>query len=288
MKNFIIWLLIAFIFIGSIIYFVFSSDKSLNITYIKFNINPEFVIGVNNSDEVKIYNPLNDDAKVLNLTMFNGMKIDSAMDIIFDKLAENNFLDVSQIDITVITKNDDKIAYYYEKINSVIKENSYHITLVNNEANYDELLAYSNEVTYDLKATYANDILLNVAINLEDDIKHYIDDKLSDLNLNNLAIAEKKDMLTLKQSENYFNDYAINNYQVKNFPMNLLDNSNYQVEFIYGENDFSYTIILNLTLEVETELVKEDITYKVFEEYIFNYQNGQILNLKNNFYKFAK
>ena len=116
MKNFILWLLIAFTFFGSVIYFVFSSDKSFTITYIKFNINPEFIIGINDKDVVKIYNPLNDDAKVLNLNMFNGYKLENAVEIILDKLDANNYLDVSQIDITVITKSDKKISYYYNQI----------------------------------------------------------------------------------------------------------------------------------------------------------------------------
>ena len=86
MKKFIFFVLFVAVIIGSIVYFVFSSDKALVITYIKFNINPEFVIGVNSKDEVCIFNPLNEDAKILNLGMFNGNSLEDATSIILDKL----------------------------------------------------------------------------------------------------------------------------------------------------------------------------------------------------------
>jgi len=287
MKNFIVWVSIALIFVVSIVYFVFSSDKSLTITYIKFNINPEFIIGVNNEDEVKIYNPLNDDAKVLNLTMFNGYKLNDAMKIIFNKLEEKEYFDISQIDMTVITKSDSKINYYYNMINSVINERDKNIVLVNNDATYDELLAYSNEITYDLKQTYFNDTLVNIAVNLEDDIKIYMDNKIKNLNLEKLSFEEQKNLILIKQSEQYFDDYEINNYIVKNYPLELLKNSSYQIDFTY-ENEINYKINLHLSLQTNKEVSENNIVYQVFEEYNFIYQNNAIQNLKVNFYKVVK
>lgn len=287
MKNFIIWLLIAFVFVGSIVYFVFTSDKSFTITYIKFNINPEFIIGVNNNDEVKIYNPLNDDAKVLNLTMFNGRKIEDAMMIILDKLDSSNYLDDSLINISVITKNNKKIEHFYNKIDSVIKTKNKEITLVNKEASYDELVAYSNEVTYDLEPTYKVDILKNIASNINSDIVSYIDNKLKELNLEDMAFEDKKNLILLKTNESYFNDYLIHEFSLEDNKLIIDDESTYEIVFNYDNEEITFKIKLNLSLEYVGSIIKNDVSYNVIEEYIFIYENDEIRNLKNNFYKFS-
>lgn len=286
MKNFILWLLIAFTFIGSVVYFVFTSDNSFNITYIKFNINPEFIIGVNENDEVKIFNPLNDDAKVLNLGMFNGYSLDKSIDIILNKLDKSNYLDVSQIDITVITKSDSKINYYYDKINKVLNENYSNIVLVNNMASHEELLAYSNEVSYDIKSIFNEDIFKSISININDEITNYVNNLINELNIEELELIDKIDVLDQKILEGYFDNFELNKYQIKDYDLIIKDNSSYKVNFSYNEEGYDFNIELSLYLEYKGQLVKEDITYNTIEEYHFNFKNNEIYGIKNNFYKF--
>lgn len=284
MKNFIIWLLIAFTFIGSIVYFVFSSDNSFTVTYIKFNINPEFIIGVNDHDEVRIYNPLNEDAKILNLSMFNGYKLEKAMEIILNKL--NNYLDGSSLNITVITKDTEKINYYYNKINSVIKEQKYGICLLNKQASYEELLAYSNEVAYDLKPSFNSDTLLLATNELNESVTQYIDQKLTDLSLDNLSLEEKKVIIDNSLSNGYFDNYSLINYKFNNYAFIINEKSNYRVNFIYDNDEINYNVELNLVLEYKTNLKKKDILYQVIEEYRIMFTQNEIKNLENKFYKF--
>ena len=185
MKKFIFFVLFVAVIIGSIVYFVFSSDKALVITYIKFNINPEFVIGVNSKDEVCIFNPLNEDAKILNLGMFNGNSLEDATSIILDKLDKANYLK-DDMYITVMSKNPDKIEYFYEKINNKVKEKNKDLVLINKRASNEELTAYSNEVVYDVKATYDNNKLLVICSNIEKSLDEYVKDKINSLKIDDL------------------------------------------------------------------------------------------------------
>ena len=285
MKNFIVWLIIALTFIGSIIYFVFSSDSSLNVTYIKFNINPDF-IGVNSNDEVKIYNPLNDDAKVLNLNMFNGYSLERSMKIILDNLEKKGYLDIDEINITVITKSEEKIKKYYDKIADVINESNSSIKLINNKASHDELLAYSNEVSYDLKPRFNSEDFKNISLNLKEDISNYVNNLINELNLDDLELVDKIDVITQKELEGYFNNYSLTSYQINNYDLIVNDNSNYKVKLSYNDEGYSFDIELNLVLEYFGEFEKEEIVYQTIEEYHFAFRNNEIYGLKSNFYKF--
>lgn len=287
MKNFIIWLLIVFIFIGSVVYFVFTSDNSFTVTYIKFNINPEFIIGVNDKDEVKIYNPLNDDAKVLNLGMFNGYKIEDAMEVIFNKLDEKNYLTSSNIDITVITKSSDKIKYYYDKINPIVNSKLKDVSLVNHKASHEELLAYSNEVSYDIKATYNNEVLKKVSEDLSLEINNYVSNLVNGLNLGNLTLTEKNEVIRHQESEGYFNNYNLLDYQIKDYELVINNGSKYKINFVNNDDATQYEIELYLVLEHYGLIEKETANYKTIEEYRFIYRANEIYGLKNNFYKFS-
>ena len=87
---------------------VFNNDETLTITYIKFKINPEFVIGINNQEKIIFYNPLNDNAKVFNLNMLHEKTLEEGCQIIMEKLDENNYLLNNEVDIKVMTKNKEK------------------------------------------------------------------------------------------------------------------------------------------------------------------------------------
>ena len=78
MKKYIIGFIIILLLIAGCFYLVFSRDENLTITYIRFKVNPEFVIGINNHERVVFYNPLNEDAKIFNLMMFNNKTLDEA------------------------------------------------------------------------------------------------------------------------------------------------------------------------------------------------------------------
>lgn len=287
MKNFIIWLLIAFSFIGSVIYFVFSSEDSISITYIKFNINPEFIIGINNKDEVKIYNPLNDDAKILNLNLFNGYKIEEAVSIILNKLEDNNYLDISQINITVITKSDKKISYYFDKIRKVVNEKNNNIILVNDKASHEELVAYSNEVSYDIKPSLNNEILKNISNKLFLDLNDHVNVLINALNINELDLTNKIDVLNRSDAVGYFEHYDLSNYVFDNYDLKLNELSKYDVIFTYDDVGYNFDIELNLIVEHNSEHMKDENIYNVVEEYHYIFRNNEIYGLKKNFYKFS-
>lgn len=287
MKNFIIWLLIAFIFVGSVVYFVFSSEDSLSITYIKFNINPEFIIGINSKDEVKIYNPLNDDAKVLNLNMFNGYKLKEAVDVILNKLESNKYLDISKFNITVITKSDEKISYYFEKIRKAVNEKNSNIVLINNKASHEELLTYSNEVSYDIKSSFNNDILKMISTDLHMELFNYVDNLIGQLNIDELTLNEKIDVLTQSEAAGYFEDYKLTDYVINNYDLKIIDDSKYDVKFNYDELGYTFDIEFNLVLVHKGVIEDKKQNFNVIEEYRYIFKNNEILGLKTNFYKFS-
>lgn len=285
MKNFIVWLLIAFIFIGSVVYFVFTSDKSFTVTYIKFNNNPEFIIGVNSQDEVKIFNPLNDGAKILNINMFNGLNFEESIEKILNKLDSSNYLNLNEFDITIITKSDKKIAYYYNKINNVITKKNLNLNLINNNASHDELLAYSNEVSYDIKPSYDNLVLKEIASNLQLEISDYINSLINGLSIEELDMVSKQDIINQKSLEGYFNNYNLLDYKISNYNLTINEGSKYAVNFLYNDEGITFNIELNLVLEHKRSHIVENQNYNIIEEYHFNF-NNEVYGLKNNFYKF--
>lgn len=282
MKKFIFFVLFVAVIIGSIVYFVFSSDKALVITYIKFNINPEFVIGVNSKDEVCIFNPLNEDAKILNLGMFNGNSLEDATSIILDKLDKANYLK-DDMYITVMSKNPDKIEYFYEKINNKVKEKNKDLVLINKRASNEELTAYSNEVVYDVKATYDNNKLLVICSNIEKSLDEYVKDKINSLKIDDLNKDEILKYYNEQLENGYFNDYDLLFYKLDDADLKIMDTSSYTISF---DSSLKYTISLDLELEKVNKVSKKNDSYSLVEQYLFNYKDKKINNLKINFYKY--
>lgn len=282
MKKFIFFVLFVAVIIGSIVYFVFSSDKALVITYIKFNINPEFVIGVNSKDEVCIFNPLNEDAKILNLGMFNGNSLENATSIILDKLDKANYLK-DDMYITVMSKNPDKIEYFYEKINNKVKEKNKDLVLINKRASNEELTAYSNEVVYDVKATYDNNKLLVICSNIEKSLDEYVKDKINSLKIDDLNKDEILKYYNEQLENGYFNDYDLLFYKLDDADLKIMDTSSYTISF---DSSLKYTISLDLELEKVNKVSKKNDSYSLVEQYLFNYKDKKINNLKINFYKY--
>lgn len=282
MKKFIFFVLFVAVIIGSIVYFVFSSDKALVITYIKFNINPEFIIGVNSKDEVCIFNPLNEDAKVLNLGMFNGNYLEDATSIILDKLDKANYLK-DDMYITVMSKNPDKIEYFYEKINNKVKEKNKDLVLINKRASNEELTAYSNEVVYDVKATYDNNKLLTICNSIEKSLDEYVKGKIDSLKIDDLSKDEILKYYNEQLENGYFNDYDLLFYKLDDADLKIMDTSSYTISF---DSSLKYTISLDLELERINKVSKKNDSYNLIEQYLFNYNNKKINNLRINFYKY--
>lgn len=287
MKNFIIWLLIAFVFIGSVVYFVFNSDSSLTITYIKFNANSNFIIGINDKEEVHIFNPLNEKAKIFNLNMFNGYKLDKAMEVIYDCLNRNNYLENNQIDITVITKNVDKQFYYYNIISDTVKKHNDNILIVNNAPTHDELVTYSNEVVYDVNQSYTEDNLKEFSNQLVLDISAYVDNLINELSFeDDILMSDKIDAINQKDNEGYFNNFNLKEYKFDGYNFTIKDNSTYKINFNYEEDKYTFDVEIDMVLESIKEVREEDILYNIIEEYHFKYKDNQLYGMKNNFYKY--
>ena len=282
MKRFIIFLTLGILFIGGIIYFAFSSSKTMSITYIKFKINPSFIIGLDDKDVVKIYNPMNDDAKLFNLVMFNNKPIENAMNTILLKLDENNYLEDKQIDITVISKNVDKINYYYNKLTNVINNYNNEIVLNNKMASVDELYAYTNEIAYDVKSSLNNDNLLEVVNNIDNQISEYVNEQLRLLNTKKLNDEMKLELFKEKELEGYFNNYDLTTYHDTTNNIRVIDGK-YSISF---NDDLTYNISLDLTIEYSHFINENDKQYTILEDYNFIYENNEIKNLKTVFYKY--
>ena len=195
MKKYIIGFIIILLLIAGCFYLVFSRDENLTITYIRFKVNPEFVIGINNNERVVFYNPLNEDAKIFNLMMFNNKTLDEACEIFIEKMDENNYLVNKKIDLTIITKNLEKERKIVQKIkDSVIKLDS-EIEISTVSPTSEELLSYSNETAYGLPVTYDNIVLQTIGKEIKDNIDFYIQNKIKLLNLDKLSNDKKIEII---------------------------------------------------------------------------------------------
>lgn len=288
MKKYIIGFIIILLLIAGCFYLVFSRDENLTITYIRFKVNPEFVIGINNNERVVFYNPLNEDAKIFNLMMFNNKTLDEACEIFIEKMDENNYLVNKKIDLTIITKNLEKERKIVQKIkDSVIKLDS-EIEISTVSPTSEELLSYSNETAYGLPVTYDNLVLQTIGKEIKDNIDFYIQNKIKLLNLDKLANDKKIEIIKENYDNGYFNDYDISSYS--NYDIIPSKRSNYDVIFSFNDDfTYSYNIILNLEFDLYREELVNELRKGIVEVYKYTYDennNELISNYKNEFYKF--
>lgn len=288
MKKYIIGFIIILLLIAGCFYLVFSRDENLTITYIRFKVNPEFVIGINNNERVVFYNPLNEDAKIFNLMMFNNKTLDEACEIFIEKMDENNYLVNKKIDLTIITKNLEKERKIVQKIkNSVIKLDS-EIEISTVSPTSEELLSYSNETAYGLPVTYDNLVLQTIGKEIKDNIDFYIQNKIKLLNLDKLANDKKIEIIKENYDNGYFNSYDISSYS--NYDIILSKRSSYDVIFSFNDDfTYSYNIILNLEFDLYREELVNELRKGIVEVYKYTYDennNELISNYKNEFYKF--
>jgi len=290
MKKYIIGILIIvfFIVIVGCFYFVFSHDENLTITYIRFKVNPDFVIGINNKDKVIMYNPLNEAANIFNLGMFNNKSLEEVSSIFVSQVNENNYLIDNDVNITVMTKNLEKRNRLVKIINDIIKKNNNSIIVNVVEPSSDELLAYSNEEVFDIEASLNENDLISIGNDIKNKIDLYVKNKIVDLKLNKLSFEEQKNILESNSNLGYFDDFVITSDMV-NYDILLSKRSNYQVIFTFNEDlTYSYNIILNLEFDYYQESLIDEKRIGNVEvyKYSFDTSNNLISNNVNHFYRF--
>lgn len=288
MKKYIIGILIIVFLIVGCFYFVFSKDGNLTITYIRFKVNTDFVIGINSKDKVVMYNPLNEEANIFNLGMFNNKSLEEVSNIFVSRVNENNYLIDNDVNIIVMTKNLEKRNRLTKIISDVIKKTNNSIIVNVLEPTSDELLAYSNEEVFDLEASFNENDLISIGNDIKDKIDLYVKEKIVNLKLDKLSLEEQKSIIESNLSFGYFNNFVITNDMV-NYDILLSNRSKYQVMFTFNEDlTYSYNIILNLEFDYYQESLIEEKKVGIVEvyKYSFDTSNNVISNNVNHFYRF--
>lgn len=288
MKKYIIGILIIVFLIVGCFYFVFSKDGNLTITYIRFKVNTDFVIGINSKDKVVMYNPLNEEANIFNLGMFNNKSLEEVSNIFVSRVNENNYLIDNDVNIIVMTKNLEKRNRLTKIISDVIKKTNNSIIVNVLEPTSDELLAYSNEEVFDLEASFNENDLISIGNDIKDKIDLYIKEKIVNLKLDKLSLEEQKSIIESNLSFGYFSGFSITNDMV-NYDILLSNRSKYQVMFTFNEDlTYSYNIILNLEFDYYQESLIEEKRVGIVEvyKYSFDTSNNVISNNVNHFYRF--
>ena len=288
MKKYIIGILIIVFLIVGCFYFVFSKDGNLTITYIRFKVNTDFVIGINSKDKVVMYNPLNEEANIFNLGMFNNKSLEEVSNIFVSRVNENNYLIDNDVNIIIMTKNLEKRNRLTKIISDVIKKTNNSIIVNVLEPTSDELLAYSNEEVFDLEASFNENDLISIGNDIKDKIDLYIKEKIVNLKLDKLSLEEQKSIIESNLSFGYFSGFSITNDMV-NYDILLSNRSKYQVMFTFNEDlTYSYNIILNLEFDYYQESLIEEKRVGIVEvyKYSFDTSNNVISNNVNHFYRF--
>lgn len=280
--------IIISIIIGCI-YLAFNRDENLTITYIKFESTPKFVIGINNQDRVVMYNPLNEEAKIFNLMMFNNKTLEEMSMLFISKAEEANYLNYNEINLTIITKNLEKNTRILNKIESSINQNYPSIIINTKLPTYDEMLTYSNEIAYDIENTYSEDDIYNISKTIENKIDLYIKNQLQKLNIIKLPLVKQKQLIETNYENGYFNDFELNSIFIDG-KLNILEPSNYNVYFRFNDDlTYEYDIVLYLQLEYYRDLINNDSKSGIFEVYDYKYNllgDKTISDYKNYFYRF--
>ena len=265
--------------IGTLFFFMLKQDNSY-ITYIKIQVNPSFIIGINEKKNVVFYNALNEDGNKYNLMMFQGKSLDEAVKIFIEKLgiAKDN---KDEINVTIMTKNYHTKEEIFNIINSSVinYDNNYKIVL--HEPTIDEMERYSSEVVYNLKPSLTNNNLKEFGNKVYQIIDSYVLNKIEQINvIDNNEI----DMIKELDENEIFNDYNL--VKISDDELKMLEKSYYRVNFIYNE-DLTYSYTISLFLDVEKNIINEN---NIVEEYVYQYEKGEekdlIKNLKICYYKY--
>ena len=268
----------------SLFVLLISQDNSF-ITYIKIQVNPSFVMGINDKDNVVFYNALNEDANKYNLEMFQGKSLTEATQIFIEKFG-TSYPGKDEINITVMTKDDEKEKRITDIIANVVRSYDDTYIIINHEPTFDELERYSNETIHNIDASFKNTELKQVGALIYQKVENYLEDRFTSLELDTLSDEEKIDLIKEKQQEGYFNDLVINNFDLQMDDTKLLERTAYTIEITFNDDyTYEYKIILNL----EVEHFKYELK-KIVEVYQYDYEVGEdieiINNLKKYFYTF--
>ena len=288
MKKYIIGLLIIVFLIAGCFYFVFSRDETLTITYIRFSVNPDFVIGINNKDQVVMYNPLNDDANLFNLGMFNNKSVEEVTNIFLDVVNKNNYLVDKEVNLTIMTKNLVKRKRFAEMIISVIKRTNNSIKINILEPTSEELFAYSNEEVFDVIPSFNENDLKYIAMDYQKQIDLYVKNKINNLKLDKLNLSEQKVIIENSLLNGYFSDFLIDSVLL-NYDIFPSSRTNYQVVFNFDEDlTYSYNIFLDLEFDYYKKIQDNEKNIGVVEvyEYSFDTNDELMSNYINHFYRF--
>ena len=255
------------------------------ITYIKLQVNPSFIIGINNDKVVVFYNALNEDANKYNLSMFQGKKIDEAAKVFIEKLGKSTD-DKNEINLSIITKNKKLENDIFNDIEKEIKNYDENYKIIINEPTNEDLEKFSSEVVYNLKNSLTNEDLKEIGREINTSVRSYIDSQISKLNISKLNNLKKRQILEEKISDDYFNNYIISNIKLNKENIKISKRSNYKINFSFDDdNKYYYSINLNLEFDYTK---KEDKT--IIETYKYDYEQGEdveyLRNLKNYYYSF--
>ncbi len=126
-----IYLIILLFIVGAIGFWMWPTYlkpiKIPDITYLRININPDFVFGVDENGNVVSFSAINEDAEELyTLDMFEGKSYEEALDIAIEHAQENNVLDPNktyQVNITVISDTTETKTKYEDKLSKSLGDN---------------------------------------------------------------------------------------------------------------------------------------------------------------------
>ena len=283
MKRYINLIITIILFLGLMVllfYFLLRSDGSY-VTYVKLQVNPSFVIGINEKKNVVFYNSLNTDGNKFNLSMFEGKSLDTATKVFISKLG-NASTDKDEINLTVMTKNNTLKEEIIGIMKKAINDYDKNYNIISHEASHEELERYSNEVIYNINASMNNDKLIEIGEDIHSKVDEYIQKQINNLKLNKLSNEDKNNLLKEKEENNYFNEY---NILSNNDDYSIIEGSNYQVHFDYNDDGYTYDIVLNLV--IETKIIDKKT---IVEDYSYTYEKedelGKITSLKTYFYTF--
>ena len=193
--------------VGALFYLLLRQDGTSYVTYIKLQVNPSFVIGVNKDENVVFYNALNADAGKYNLSMFQGKSLKDATNVFINKYGKSKE-NKNVISITVMTKNKETQKHITSVMEKEIigYDNTY--SVLSMEPSLEELERYSNEVQYNLSKSLSEEDLKDISRDIYEQVNNYVLDKVNSLKLDKVK-EDKMELITKYQEENYFNDYNL-------------------------------------------------------------------------------
>ena len=124
---------------------------------------------------------------------------------------------------------------------------------------------------------------MTICNSIEKSLDEYVKGKIDSLKIDDLSKNEILKYYNEQLENGYFNDYDLLFYKLDDADLKIMDTSSYTISF---DSSLKYTISLDLELERINKVSKKNDSYNLIEQYLFNYNNKKINNLKINFYKY--